>query len=258
MTRATLVVTATLCCFLFVATGSGTANAAEIKLLSASAFEPAMPGLLADFEKSSGHKVMSEYRTAGAVADRIQKGEAVDVAIVTDPLIDALQKQDRIIENSRVDLVKVGIGVFVQRGASKPDISSMDAVKRSLIAAKSIAYIDPMSGGASGIYMAALIERLGIAAEMKPKTKLAAPDGSLYEMVAKGEAEIGFNQTSEILAQPSVESIGQLPAAIQNYTRFAAGIVTTSKQADLGKTLIGFLSSPTATAVLMTKGFEPR
>src|SRR5207248_11432022 len=95
---------------------------------------------------------------------------------VTDPLIDALQKQDRIIENSRVDLVKVGIGVFVQRGASKPDISSMDAVKRSLMAAKSIAYIDPMSGGASGIYMAALIERLGIAAEMKPKTKLRSEE----------------------------------------------------------------------------------
>src|SRR5205823_15026451 len=118
-------------------------------------------------------------------------------------------------------------------------------------------YIDPMSGGASGMYMAALIERPGIAAEMKPKTKLA-PYGSLYEMVAKGEAEIGFNQTSEILAQPSVEPIGPLPAAIQNYTRFAAGIVTTSKQSDVGKTLIGFLSSTTATAVLMTKGFEPR
>lgn len=257
MSRTTLVAAAALSCFLFVTTG-GTLNAAEIKLLSASAFEPAMPGLLVDFEKSSGHKVMSEYRTAGAVADRIQKGEAVDVAIVTDPLIDALQKQDRIIQNSRVDLVKVGIGVFVQRGASKPDISSTDSLKRSLLAAKSIAYIDPMSGGASGIYMAALIERLGIAAEMKPKTKLAAPGGSLYEMVAKGDAEIGFNQASEILAEPSVEPIGPLPAAIQNYTRFAAGIVTTSKQADVGKTLIGFLSSPTATAVLMAKGFEPR
>ena len=258
MTRTTLVATAALSCFLFFATVSGTANAAEIKLLSASAFEPAMPGLLADFEKSSGHQVMAEYRTAGAVADRIQKGEAVDVAIVTDPLIDALQKQDRIIQNSRVNLVKVGIGVFVQRGASKPDISSMDALKRSLLAAKSIAYIDPASGGASGIYMAALMESLGIAAEMKPKTKLAAPGGSLYEMVAKGEAEIGFNQTSEILAEPSVEPIGPLPTAIQNYTRFAAGILTTSKQADVGKTLIEFLSSPTATAVLTAKGFEPR
>ena len=235
-----------------------TSNAAEIKLLSANAFESVMPGLLADFENSSGHKVMSEYRTAGAVADRIQKGEAVDVAIVTGPQSAALQTQGRIIPNSRTDLVKVGIAVFVRRGASKPDISSVDAFKRSLMATKSIAYIDPTSGGASGIYMAALIERLGIAAEMKPKTKLAAPGGALYEMVAKGEAETGFTQMSEILAEPSVELIGPLPTAIQNYTQFAAGIVTTSKQVDVGKTLIAYLSSPTATAVLTAKGFEPR
>jgi molybdate transport system substrate-binding protein len=113
------------------------------------------------------------------------------------------------------------------------------------------------SGGASGIYMAALIERLGIAAELKPKTKLAAPGGALYEMVAKGEAETGFTQMSEILAEPSVELIGPLPTAIQNYTQFAAGIVTTSKQVDVGKTLIAYLSSPTATTVLTAKGFEP-
>jgi molybdate transport system substrate-binding protein len=252
-------VAAALSCFILVVTGSaGAAKAAEIKLLSANALESAMTGLLMEFEKSSGHKVTSEYRTAGAVADRIQKGEAVDVTIVTRSQIDALLKQGRIIENSRADIAKVGIGVFVRRGASKPDISSVDTFKRTLVATKSIAFIDPTSGGASGIYMTGLMERLGIAADMKPKTKLAAPGGPLYEMVAKGDAEIGFNQISEVLAQPSVELIGPLPATIQNYTLFAAGIVASSKQVDAGKALIGFLSSPTAAAVMTAKGFEPR
>jgi molybdate transport system substrate-binding protein len=233
-------------------------SAADIKLLSANALEAVMPGLLAQFEKSSGHKVTSEYRTAGAVADRVQKGEAVDVVIATGSQIAALQTQSKIIQNSRTDLVKVGIGVFVRRGASKPDISSADAFKRSLMATKFIAYIDPTSGGASGIYMAGLIERLGIAPEMKPKTKLALPGGRLYEMVARGEAEIGFTQISEVLVEQSVEFIGPLPAAIQNYTSFAAGIVTSSKQADAGKALIGFLSSPSAIGVMTANGFEPR
>lgn len=231
-------------------------HAAEIKLLSANALEYAMPELLMEFERSSGHKVTGEYRTAGAVADRIQKGEAVDVTIVTRSQIDALQKQGRIVENSRADIVKVGIGVFVRRGASKPDITSVDSFKRSLSATKSIAYIDPTSGGASGIYMTGLMERLGIAAEMRPKTKLAAPGGPLYEMVARGDAEIGFTQISELLAQPSVELIGPLPATIQNYTPFAAGIVASSKQVDAGKALIVFLSSPASVAALKAKGFE--
>jgi molybdate transport system substrate-binding protein len=231
-------------------------QAAEIKLLSANALESAMTGILLKFESSSGHKVTSEYRTAGAVADRIQKGEVVDVAIVTRSQIDVLQKQGRIIENSGADIAKVGIGVFVRRGASKPDITSVDSFKRSLMAAKSTAYIDPTSGGASGIYMTGLMERLGIAGEVKAKTKLTAAGGFLYELVAKGDAEIGFNQISEVLAQPSVELIGPLPATIQNYTLFAAGIVASSKQVDAGKALIEFLSSSATVAVMKEKGFE--
>jgi molybdate transport system substrate-binding protein len=241
--------------FLLVTAGSP-AHAAEIKLLSANALEAALVGLLTEFERSSGHKVTGEYRTAGAVADRIQKGEAVDVAIATVPQIENLQTQGRILAGSAVYIVKVGIGVFVRRGAAKPDISSAERFKRSLLAAKTIAYIDPASGGASGIYMASLLERLGIAGEMKPKTKLAAPGGPLDELVAKGDAEIGFSQISEIVAQPSAELVGPLPSAIQNYTLFAAGIVASSKQSGLGKALIEFLASPTTTAALKTKGFE--
>jgi molybdate transport system substrate-binding protein len=144
----------------------------------------------------------------------------------------------------------------VRKGAAKPDISSVDAFKRSMLAARSIAYPDPAGGGASGIYVASLLERLGIAVEMKPKTKLFPPAEVLYSSVASGDVEIGFNQISEILAQPTVELAGPLPSAIQNYTQFAPGIVTGSSQTDAGRALVTFLSSPAAQTVLKAKGFE--
>lgn len=231
------------------------ARAAEIKLLSASALHPAIDALIPDFEKSSGHKITVSYDTAGAVADRVQQGEAVDVVTSSVPMIDRLQAQGKVVAADRVIIAKVGVGAFVRKGAAKPDISSADAFKRSMLAARSIAYPDPAGGGASGIYVASLLERLGIAAEMKPKTKLSTL-GTLYASVASGEVEIGFNQVSEILAQPTIELAGPLPPAIQNYTQFAPGIVTGSSQTDAARALVAFLSSPAAKSVLKAKGFE--
>jgi len=236
-------------------TAGSTARAAEIKLLCASALHPVIDALMPDFEKSSGHKVTVAYGTAGAVADSVQKGEAADIAISSVPMIDRLQAQGKVVAGDRVIIAKVGVGVFVRKGAMKPDLSSADAFKQSMLAARSIAYPDPAGGGASGIYVASLLERLGIAAEMKPKTKLSTL-GTLYASVASGEVEIGFNQVSEILAQPTVELAGPLPSAIQNYTQFAPGIVTGSSQTDAGRALVTFLSSPAAQTVLKTKGFE--
>jgi molybdate transport system substrate-binding protein len=241
---------------LFGITAGSNAGAAEIKLQSAVALQPGIIALIPDFEKSSGHKVTITYGTVGAVADRVQKGEAADIVISSGPLIDQLQAQGKVVSGSRVNMAKVGVGVFVRKGGTKPDLASVDGFKRSLLAAKSISYVDPSGGGASGIYMASLLERLGIAAEMKPKTRLFPPAEPLYASVAAGEADMGFNQTSEILAQPSVELAGPLPSAIQNYTQFAVGIVAGSNQADAGKALVTFLSSPAAQAVLKAKGFE--
>jgi molybdate transport system substrate-binding protein len=241
---------------LFGITAGSTARAAEIKLLCAVALQPAMVALIPDFEKSSGHKITIAYGTAGAVADRVQKGEAADIVISAGPLIDQLPAQGKVVADSRVTFAKVGVGVFVRKGAAKPDISSADAFKRSMLAAKSIAYVDPAGGGASGIYVASLLERLGIAVEMKPKTKLFPPGKGLYAGVAAGEADMGFNQISEILAQSNVEFAGPLPSAIQNYTQFAPGIVTGSSQTDAGRALVTFLSSPAAQTVLKAKGFE--
>jgi molybdate transport system substrate-binding protein len=153
-------------------------------------------------------------------------------------------------------IAKVGVSAFVKKGAAKQDISSVDAFKRSMLAAKSIIYPDPAGGGASGIYLASLLERLGIADEMKQKTKLSPSAKVLYASVAGGDVEIGFNQISEVLAQPSVEFAGPLPSEIQNYTRFAPGIVTGSSQTDPASALVTFLSSPAAQTVLKAKGFE--
>ena len=241
---------------LFDITTGSTARAAEIKILSASALHPAIDALIPDFEKSSGHKVTVAYGTAGAVADRVQKGEAADIVISSVPMIDRLQAQGKVVAGDRVIIAKVGVGAFVRKGAAKPDISSADAFKRSMLAARSIIYPDPAGGGASGIYMASLLERLGIGGEMKPKTTLSPSAKVLYASVASGDVEIGFNQISEVLAQPTVEFAGPLPSAIQNYTQFAPGIVTGSNQTDAARALVTFLTSPAAQTVLKAKGFE--
>jgi molybdate transport system substrate-binding protein len=237
-------------------TAGSTARAAEIKLLCAVALHPAVDVLIPDFEKSSGHKVTIAYGNAGAIAERFLKGEAADLLINAAPLMDQLRAQGKVLAGDRIIIAKVGVSGFVRKGAAKPDMSSTDAFKRSMLAAKTIIYPDPAGGGASGIYMASLLERLGIGGEMKPKTKLSPSANVLYASVANGDVEIGFNQISEVLAQPSVEFAGPLPSEIQNYTQFSPGIITGTNQADAARALVAFLTSPAAQTVLKAKGFE--
>ena len=151
-------------------TGGVAARAAEIKLLCAVALHPAIDVLIPDSENSSGHKVTVAYGNAGAIADRFQKGEAADLVINAAPLMDQLRAQGKVVAGDRIIIAKVGVSAFVRKGAAKPDISSADAFKRSMLAARSIIYPDPAGGGASGIYMASLLERFGIAGEIKSKT----------------------------------------------------------------------------------------
>src|SRR5437762_4654979 len=199
---------------LFGITAGSTATAAEIKLLCAVALQPAMVALIPDFENSSGHKVTLVYGTAGAVVDRVQKGEAADIVISSVPLIDQLQTQGKVVGGSRVSIAKVGVGAFVRKGTAKPDISSADAFKRSMLAAKSIAYPDPAGGGASGIYVASLLERLGIAVEMTPKTKLFPPAEVLYASVASGEVEIVIQSNQRNLGSTNRRT--RWPAAVSD------------------------------------------
>jgi molybdate transport system substrate-binding protein len=230
-------------------------KAAEIKLLSAAALRPSYAEILTQFERDTGHHVNVAYGAVGPQTDRLKKGEPADVAIVTDIQIDELQKLSKIVVGSRLDVARVGVGVFVRKNNPKPDISSVDAFKRTLLTAKTITYSDSAFGGAAGIYVAQLIDRLGIAAEIKRKTKLY-PGNLLYQVVAGGEAELGFDQVSLILEQPTVELVGPLPAPIQYYTTFTAGIGATSDQSEAGKALITFLASPSAQARMKAKGFD--
>jgi molybdate transport system substrate-binding protein len=231
-------------------------SSTDIKLLSGAALRSALNESIPRFERSSGHKVTIHYGSVGAITNRLQMGEAADVAIVSGQQIEELQRQGKIVVGSRVDTAKVGVGAFVRKGAARPDISSVEAFKSSVLAAKAIAYTDPALVGPAGIYLAGLLERLGIAAEMKPRIKLLSPGPPLYKSVAAGEIDIGFEQISLILEQPSIEFIGPLPATIQNYTLFAAGVVAGSKQAEAGKALTEFLSSPGSVAIMKAKGGE--
>ena len=232
------------------------AAGAEIKVLTAGAFKQVLLALLPDFERTSGHKVMVQNDTVGALTKRIAGGEAFDLAVLTPKAVDDLAKEGKFAAGSRANLARVGVGVVVKDGTPKPDIGSVAAFKQALLTAKSVAYIDPAAGGSSGIYVAGLLDKLGIAAEVKPKAKLI-PGGAVAEHVAKGEAELGIHQISEILPVKGVTLVGPLPAEIQNYTVYAAGIGAHAKESDAAKALIKALSGPAAAEVLKSKGMEP-
>ena len=232
------------------------AAAAEIKVLTAGAFKQVLLVLVPDFEKQTGHKVVLENDTVGALTKRIEAGEAFDLAVLTPAAVNDLSTKGKFVAGSRTNLGRVGVGVVVKEGAPKPDISSVDAFKKTLLAAKSVAYIDPAAGGSSGIYVAGLLDKLGVAADVKPKAKLI-PGGAVAEHIARGEAEIGIHQISEILPVKGITLVGPLPADIQNYTVYAAGLGANGKESEAAKALLKTLSGPAAADVLKSKGMEP-
>ena len=235
---------------------AGAAVSAEIKILTAGAYKQVVLALLPAFEKQTGHKVTVDNGTVGALVKRIEGGEAFDVVVVSPGAIEDLSKKGKVAAGSRVILARVGVGVMVKEGAPRPDISTVDAFKKSLLAAKSVAYIDPASGGSSGIYLDGLFSKLGILDQIKPKAKLIH-GGLVAEHIAKGEAEIGIHQISEILPVKGVTLVGPLPAEIQNYTTYAAGLGAGSKVSEPATALIKALSGPLAEPVLKSRGMAP-
>ena len=244
-----------LACLAAFAVGAPMACAAEIKLLTAGAMRAVVVAVLADFEKQTGHKVSLDNDTAGGLSKRIDGGEAFDVAIITPAVVDDLAKKGRIVPGSRIDLAKVGMGVAIKEGAPAPDIGTVDAFKRTLLAAKSVAYIDPKAGGSSGIYFDKLLDRLGIADQVRPKAKLKA-GGYVAELVANGEAEIAIHQISEIVPVKGVTLAGPLPAEIQNSTVYAGGIGAAAKDGAAAKALVAFLAGPAIDPILKSKGMQ--
>jgi molybdate transport system substrate-binding protein len=231
---------------------SGAVGAAEIKVLSTQATEEAYRELVPLFEQASGHKVTTIFTGTLDVQKRIAAGEAYDLIIMAGPAIDDFIKSGKIVPGSRVDLARSGVGVAVRAGAPKPDISSTEALKKALLSAKSIGY----STGPSGVYLAILFQRLGVADAVKPKLRQTPTGVFVGNIVANGEAEIGFQQVSELSHFPGVDFVGPLPAEVQEITVFASGIQVGAKQVETAKALVKFLTAPAAAPSFTRRGLE--
>jgi molybdate transport system substrate-binding protein len=238
-----------------VLAGTGTARAAEIDALITTAMKAAIDELVPSFERDTANTVRVSYGPSGGVTRRFIGGEPADVMIIDSGALDELIKQGRVLPDA-TNLARTGIGICVRKGALKPDVSTPEALKRALLAAKSIGHTAPAGGGITAAHIEKLFERLGIAAEVAPKVKLAAggPNGRVSVLVSSGEAEIGLQQVSELMSNPEVEVIGMLPADLQQFTVYSAGVTASAKQPSAGRALIGFLAAPAATAIYKTKG----
>ena len=235
------------------------AEAAELKVLSAFGMQSVMEDLGPKFERATGHKLAISFATGGATVKRAQDGESADVVIALRQGIDSLVKNSKAAADNVTVVAHSGIVVAVRKGAPNPDISSPDALKRTLLAAKSIAYVDPASGGASGIHFAKVLDRLGIANEMQSKTVFPNPKtpAEVGVLVANGEAEIGVHLIQELMSVAGIDLVGPLPGDLQAITVFSAAIMTGAKDAAAAKALVDFLRTPESAKVIKAKGMEP-
>ena len=239
---------------LFALAAIGPASAADLKLLTAGAFKSVALELVPEFEKKTGHKVTVENDTAGGLARRIAGGEYFDV-VVLPPAALAPLLGSKAVESSVKPLARVGIGVAIKQGAPVPDISTVDAWKQSLLAARAIAYTDPASGGTAGTYLAKLFEKMGIADELKPKSVLVK-GGLAAEKIVSGEATIAMQPASELLAVPGVVLVGPIPLEVQTYIIYAGAVSAAARDRGAADALLAALHGPDKAALLKKKGME--
>jgi molybdate transport system substrate-binding protein len=232
---------------------SGWATAAELKILTTPALTETWEALAPKFE-ATGHKLTIVYAPSGAIAKRVSEGETADLLISTPAGIDSLIKAGKVLDGTNTPIANSPMGVAVLKGVPKPDISTPDALRRALLAAKAVAYTDPASGGASGAHMAKVLERLGIANEVNAKAKLGRGT-PVANFLVSGEADLAIQQLPELLHVKGAEVIGPLPGDLQNVTTFAAGIPT-GAQTEAAKALIRFLQTPESGALMKTFGLD--
>jgi molybdate transport system substrate-binding protein len=224
-----------------------------IRLLASNSIRAVMGELIPQFERAEGVSISVSYDPAKVMLARIAKGETGDLAITGSGAIDELVKQGKILPGSRRVLARCRVGVAVRTGWTKPDIRTVDSLKRALLAAKSVAYTQE---GASGMHFSGVIERMGIAEQVKAKA-VRQPGGLIGELVAAGKAEVAIQQIPELLAVPGIELVGPLPAEIQLVTVSSAGLFAGSKQSQAAQSFIDFLSTPAALRVMQSRGLEP-
>lgn len=233
---------------------AGAADAADIKVFASNALKTALQELGPQFEKATEHKLTFNFNAAAMLKAEIENGAAFDLAILGGPAADDLIKQGKLVATTRTEIARSAAGLAVKKGAPKPDISTTEAFKRALLDAKSICYVEQ---GATGIYLKGLFERLGIAEQLRAKTRLLPPSNPAAQAVANGEAEIGMTQISEILPYAGAELVGPLPTEIGLHSVYPAAVSAGAKEPDAAKALIRFLAAPAAIPVLKSKGLEP-
>jgi molybdate transport system substrate-binding protein len=231
----------------------------EIKVLSTTAMKMVFEAIAPRFESESGHRLVVELGPSLRQEKRLGEGEAADVAIVTRAGAEDLIARGKIAAGSLVDVARSSIGVCVAQGAPRPDISSAAAFKRAMLAAKSVALSKPVGGGASGVHMAKVFEQLGITRAMAAKSHYGAGGaaGLAGLVVRRGEAEIGIQQMSELMAVPGIDVVGRLPVELQSVTMFTGALPTSASHAEAGRALLQFLKTPDVKNVIKSKGLEP-
>ena len=230
-------------------------HAAELKVLTSVALTQALNELTPIFEQKTGDKVVVDFNLAAVQKKRILDGERADVIILTRAMMEDLAKQNKLAPGNIVNVAGTPVALAARAGVPKPDISTPDAFKQTLLSAKSISYADPAKGGLSGVVAGKAIERLGIAEQMKAKTTLV-PGAQSPELVAKGEVELGIAQASEIVPIAGVQLVGPLPGELGSLTLFTGGVGAESGSSDAAKALIEFLAGPEAAPHFKSKGFE--
>lgn len=225
---------------------------ADLSIISSTGVSSIMHELIPAYERETGQRVNISYDTSNIIMDRLKRGETADLVILTGPLIDNLTQQGHLHAGSRTDMAKSGIGVAVKAGAPRPDISNVAAFKQALLDASSVAYTGT---GASGQYFAGLVDKMGIGAEVKQKAKVPA-GGLVAELVVKGDAALAIQMISELKAVPGADYVGPLPAPMQLYTVFSAGLMTQAKDPATAKLMLDFMKKPQAQAIYRAKGME--
>ena len=229
------------------------AQSAEIKLFASGALKEAYLELLPDFDKTSGHSVKVVWSNTTDIRKRVGEGEVADLVILGSDGTDGLITDGKLVAVTRTAFAKSGIYVAVRAGAPRPDISSADALKQALLAAKSVAY----SGGASGTYIVKMLQKLGIYDEVRSKAAVTKPNEPVGGKLVAGEAEIGFHQLSELLPVKGVDIVGPLPAEVQQITVFSGALHSAAKEPDAATALTRFLTAPGAADITKKHGLEP-
>ena len=236
-----------------IGVGVGGAQAAEISLLASNAVKEPLPQLIPAFAQATGHAVHLRWGGTEAITKRISDGEAVDAVLIAAPNIDRLIHQGTLAPGSRADVAKSPVGIAIRAGLPKPDVSSAEGVKQAVLAAQAVAY----SSGPSGFHLQKVFEQMGIAEQIKSKTKQPPSGVQIADLLAHGDADLGFQQVSELLHAPGIEYLGPLPPEIQQVTIWSVGLHPATPVPDAVKALVQFLTSARAVAIFQRAGMEP-